>query len=189
MRRITKYVLLMVTILLMADVSSYKALADHNDRKEKRRYQKRTRNHSEQNGELNLTPLNPAYSETCGACHFAYQSELLPYKAWEKILSGLDDHFGEVIEVNPESKKIISEYLRGNAADISSSKLSGKIMKSLVDLTPKRVTEVPYILRKHKKIDSEVFKRDSIGSFSKCSACHETAEKGIYDSNYASIPK
>ena len=180
----------MVTFLLMMDVGLHEAFADHNDRKEKRRHQKRHGYYSEHDGKENLTPVNnAAYKENCGACHFPYQPGLLPAGSWDKILSGLDDHFGEAIELNPESQKRIAEYLKENAADRSSAKLCVRIIKSLGTMTPKRITEVPYILKEHHEINPKVFRRESIGSFSNCSACHKAADKGIYDDDSVSIPR
>jgi hypothetical protein len=130
-----------------------------------------------------------AYNETCGGCHFAYQPELLASASWLKILDQLDNHFGEEIEADPETLKTITAYLKTNAAENSSSKLSKKIMRSLGNLMPTRITDIPYIRRKHHELDQEVFKRKSIGSLANCTACHLTAGKGIYDDDDVQIPK
>jgi len=66
---------------------------------------KRNRHHSKKYRKRYLTPVNkPIYKEECGACHFAYQPELLPSGSWEKILAGLEDHFGEVKVVCSEKR-------------------------------------------------------------------------------------
>ncbi len=90
---------------------------------------------------------NPTYKENCGACHFAYQPELLPSSSWKSILARLDDHFGESFELDPEAQKIISGYLEANAAEHSTAKRAVKIMRSLGGRTPMRITETPLILR------------------------------------------
>ena len=136
-----------------------------------------------------FSPPSPSYGEECGACHFAYQPELLPSGSWEKILTGFEDHFGEMMELDPESEKIIGEYLKANAAEHSSAKRAVKIMRSLRDQTPLRITEIPYIQQKHDEVSLTVLKRKLIGSLSNCSACHKTAEKGIYEDDYVSIPR
>ncbi|MCG6880933.1 MAG: diheme cytochrome c [Deltaproteobacteria bacterium] len=61
-------------------------------------------------------------------------------------------------------------------------------MKSIGSQTPLRITEIPYIRREHHEMDAKVFARESIGSFSNCTACHKTAEKGIYDDDAVTIP-
>ena len=136
-----------------------------------------------------LAPVdNPVYAEACGACHFTYQPGLLPSGSWEKILAGLDNHNGESIELEPESKTAIMEYLSANAAEHSSAKRSVKIMKSLKAETPLRITDTPYIKKKHHELKDDIFKRESIGSRSNCPACHTTAKDGIYREKFVVIP-
>jgi hypothetical protein len=188
--QIHKWILFLFTFLVTANGVFYPAFADHDDHKERQRYQKRERRHSEHNGKRNLAIVNNSmYMENCGACHFAYQPELLPSGSWEKILNNLADHFGEDIDLDDESRKIIAEYLKANAADYSPAKLSAKIMKKIGNQTPLRITQIPYIQRKHHELQPSVFKRKSIGSLSNCLACHTTAENGIYDDDNVTIPR
>ena len=187
-----KGIILLVALSLMTNGVFYAALADHNEHKERKRHQRRYRNSSEHDGKGHLKPVdNPTYKEICGDCHFAYQPELLPSGSWEKILAGLADHNGEEIEINQESKKIISEYLKANSAEYSSTKTAVKIMKSLRGQTPMRITDVPYIRHRHEDDDipADAFTRKSVGSMSNCIACHTTAAKGIYDDDHVVIPK
>jgi len=161
---------------------------DHESGEKRKRYQKRYRNDSKHYGKRYLKPVNnPTYIEECGACHFTYQPGLLPSGSWDKILAGCEDHFGEAIELDPASMKVIGEYLRANAAEHSSAKRAVKIMRSLGNRTPLRITETLYIREKHHEVPANVLKRDSIGSLSNCSACHTTAEKGIYEDDYVVI--
>jgi len=188
--QIHKWILFFLIFLLSPSGVFYAAFADHDDHDGKRRYQKRERRHSEDNGKRDVeTVSNSTYAQNCGSCHFAYQPGLLPSESWDKIVKGLADHFGEAVKLDPESMNAIDEYLRAHATDNSSAKLSGKIMKSIGSQTPLRITQIPYIQRKHHEIDPGVFERDSIGSFSNCVACHTTAEKRIYDDDDVTIPK
>ena len=190
MNRGYKWLVFLSVFLLTANGVFYAAFADQDDHKEKRRHQKKERKHSEHNGKGNLTKVNnPTYKENCGACHFAYQPELLPSGSWDKILNGLAGHFGEAVDLDPDSKKMIAEYVKGNAADYSSTELSVKIMKSIGNQTPQRITEIPLFQKKHHKISQDVIKRESIGSLSNCLACHTTAEKGIYSDDNVKIPE
>jgi diheme cytochrome c len=189
MSAIRKATILWAAVLLIFNGVICAVSAD-DEHGERRRYRERNRHHSENHGESRLKPVNdPAYKENCGACHFAYQPGLLPSGSWQKILSRLEDHFGEVVEIDPESRKIISGYLTANAAEHSSAKRAVKIMRSLRGTTPLRITEVPYIRKKHHEIRRGVLERESIGSLSRCNACHRTAESGIYDDDSVSIPK
>lgn len=185
-----KCILLLLTFCVFLGHTFILALADHDDHQERRRDRKRYRNHHENYSKDHLKPVdNETYKKECGACHFAYQPELLPSGSWHKILIGLEDHFGDVIELSLDAKKLIAEYLRVNAAENSSAEQAAKIMRCLGGQTPIRITEIAYIQRKHREISTEVLKRDSIGSLSNCSACHTTAERGIYDDDHVTIPR
>jgi hypothetical protein len=192
MNKTRKWIVFGVALLALVMINGgfYGALADHDEHKEKRQYQKRYRNNSKNYKKRYLTPVNnPIYIEQCGACHFTYQPGLLPSGSWDKILAGLEDHFGEVIELDLASKKVIAEYLKANAAEYSSAKLAAKILRSIGGQTPLRISQIPYIQRKHHEIRSDVFKRESIGSPSNCLSCHTTADKGIYKDDYVVIPR
>jgi len=190
MNRIQKCIVFLLALFLLTNGAFYAALADHDEHEEKRWYQKifdwdddddddddnhheKGRDFSKHHSKRYLNPVdNPTYGEECGACHFAYQPELLPSGSWEKILAGLEVHFGEIIELDPELRKIIAEYLKANAAEHSSAKRAVKIMRSLRDRTPLRITEVPYIQEKHHEVSANVLKRESIGSLSNLSLIH-----------------
>jgi hypothetical protein len=208
MTTIRKWTLFSVILLLMANGGYGNAWADHDDHKEKRWHQrlsdrddddhdddddddhKQGRNGSRHSSKRYLNPVdNATYKEQCGACHSPYLPELLPSGSWGKIMAGLGDHFGEAVELDPDSQKIIGEYLKNNACEKSSAKRAVKIMRSLRGLTPLRITEIPYIREKHHEVSPNVLKRKSIGSLSNCSACHTTAERGIFEDDYVMIPK
>lgn len=145
---------------------------------------------SKKQGSKQLPPgTNSAYKETCGGCHFAYQPGLLPSASWAQILASPDDHFGQPLDIDPEALKTLTGYLMESGADKSSNRLSVKIMKSIGGSVPTRIRDVPYIRDKHHEISSAIFSKKSIGSFSNCSACHRTAENGVYDDDFVEIPK
>ena len=130
------------------------------------------------------------YRESCGACHPPYAPDLLPSASWDRILSRPSDHFGEAFELDPQGKNAIFGYLKANSAERSSSQKSSRIMSSLGGRTPARITEIPYIRDKHGKISPDVFKRASIGSFSRCSACHPGVDKGAaFSKRSVAIPR
>ena len=201
MNRRLEWSLLLAGLLLMTSEGTQAAWADHEEHKAKEPHKKiltedhddhHDRKHSEGHAKAHLNPVNnDTYKEACGACHFAYQPELLPSGSWEKILAGLPDHFGQEIEVAADSKKIILDYVKSNGAEHSSAKRAVKIMGSLGGQPPLRITEVPYIRDKHRgdDIPADAFERKSVGSRSNCVACHTTAEKGIYGEDYVKIPK
>jgi len=170
------------------------AFADDDDHKGDKKWYKKIFDHDEDHDDDHeskyLTPVNnETFKQECGACHFAYQPGLLPSRSWEKIIANLPSHFGEEVSLDQETKNIISEYLRANAAENSSAKRARKILKSLGGQTPLRITETPYIKEKHHDLDVNIFSRQSIGSFSNCVACHNKAEQGNYDDDFVKIPR
>jgi hypothetical protein len=208
MKNIRGFTTFFLALLLVLNGGLYSAFADHDENKEERWYQKifdrdddddenhkrrkrnRERHRDNKHDGSYLKPVNNmTYKEECGGCHFAYQPELLPSASWMKILRNLDDHFGESIELDEDSKRVISDYLKSNSAEYSSAKRAVKIMRSLGNQVPLRITDVPYIREKHHEISPNVLKRESIGSLSNCIACHTTAEKGIYEDDHVKIPK
>lgn len=189
---------LLITFFLLFAGTMFLAIADddrhdwHDDDDHHYRYRERKREHRRATHyeERYLKKVNhPVYQEVCGDCHFAYQPELLPSVSWKRILANLDDHFGDAVEIDDASKRAISDYLTSNGAEKSSAKRAVKIMRSLGAQIPLRITEIKYIKDKHHEITSDILNRESIGSLSNCSACHVTAENGIYDEDNVRIPK
>jgi hypothetical protein len=203
MSRGLEWPVFLAALLVLTNGAIETTWADHEEHKEKRRHEGVLAEHDsndrddggkhlEGHTKAHLNPVNNgAYKDVCGACHFAYQPELLPSGSWERVMLGVQDHFGEELEVDTDSKKIILDYLRANGAEHSSAKRAVKITRSLGGRTPLRITEVPYIRDKHRgdDIPADAFKRESVGSRSNCIACHTTAEKGIYEEDYVKIPE
>lgn len=135
---------------------------------------------------------NELYQEECGSCHFAYQPGLLPARSWSRIMSRneLTDHFGEDIAF--DDNIVVNDllnYLNTNAADKSTYKRSRKIMRSLnSNATPLRITDTPYIVRKHRKIPNDLVVQKEVGSIANCEACHKSADKGSFDDDNVRVP-
>lgn len=134
-------------------------------------------------------PVNANYEETCGACHFAYPPGLLPEASWKKILENLADHNGESVEIDEPVQQEIRDYLTTHSADKSRTEWSRKIMRSIGSRVPVRITDIPYIKRKHHEVPSKVFKHVSVESRSNCIACHQGADRGNFDEDYVRIPR
>ncbi len=133
---------------------------------------------------------NTTYQSECAACHFAYQPSFLPERSWLKIMTTLDDHFGENAELDSETQTLITRYLQDNAADQSSSRFSRSVLRSIrhVD-TPLRISETPFFTHKHREIPSRmVTGNPKVRSFSNCLSCHSMAEKGRFDEDEVRIP-
>jgi hypothetical protein len=186
-----KRVFLFALILATLGVSFFHvSLAKGDGDQHGRRNRYRERHRDDDHGRKYLKPVtDPTYKGNCGACHFAYQPELLPSASWGKIVSRPDDHFGESFELDEEAKKSILGYLQTNAAEHSAAKRAVRIVASLGTQAPTRITEIPYIKEKHHDISAATIERQSIGSLSNCTACHQRAEEGIYDDDFVVVPK
>ncbi len=165
------YMLFILTLVLISILITVSAFADHDE-------------------DDYMKPVsNPVYKQSCGVCHFAYLSELLPSGSWKLILDNHGQYFGAETGVAGDNKQVILQYLSANSAEQSRAKRSRKIMKSIRGNLPTRITDIPYIREKHDEVSSDTFRRKSIGSFSNCNACHTTAEQGVFDDDNVIIPK
>jgi hypothetical protein len=195
-----RYIWLPVVILLLAGVGVLGFIfIEKHERKEKDHHRSYARvgfeGHEKEHDRENHRPLRPSsisnenYKNNCGGCHLTYPADLLPAASWNKILTRLGDHFGEALSLDDLTREEVRKYLVENAADRSGSERAGKILRHQGGSAPARITEVPYIQRKHRKISPQVFKRKSVGSFSNCLACHQGAEQGDFDDDRAAIPQ
>lgn len=140
---------------------------------------------------LDVAPVNnQLYRDECDSCHFAFQPGLLPEKSWRKMMTGLEDHFGDNAELDAATQKSLLDYLVANSADKSNYKRSRRIAESLrPDEAPLRVSDTLYFQRKHDEIPIRfVAGNKEVGSYSKCEACHTRAENGSYNEHEVNIP-
>ncbi|MDX8402296.1 MAG: diheme cytochrome c [Mariprofundaceae bacterium] len=146
-----------------------------------------------------VAPLKDrAYQESCGECHFAYFPGLLPARSWKRLMkpTNLENHFGENAELDEADRRYIEDWLVRNAADkqgFPRYKRSVKIARSVPDLkAPMRITEVPYIKRKHEEVAAMLKKRpdvrQKVRSMAYCNKCHQEASKGVFDDDTVRIP-
>lgn len=133
------------------------------------------------------------YSQSCAECHFAYQPGLLPKRSWQKLMQPkqLEDHFGENAELPEKDRVAVLQFLMNNAADTTIRyKRSIKISRSLADdEAPLRITQVPYIKKKHEEIPRKMIQDNrQVRSLSYCNKCHTQAAKGVFDDDTVDIP-
>jgi len=133
---------------------------------------------------------NAEYTEECGSCHMAYPPGLLPAESWRTMMAGLDDHFGENAGLDAPTHQSLTDYLVANSADVSQSRRSRKIIRSLsASAAPLRITDLPYFRHEHDKIPPRlVAKNPDVGSLSNCVACHRGAERGSFSERDIRIP-
>jgi len=133
---------------------------------------------------------NPVYKDECGACHMAYPPGLLPAKSWKKVMSGLDDHFGDNAELDTSTNKAITSFLLSNSADKSNYRRSRRFasVNESGDIIT-RITETPYFKHEHNRIPTRmVTGNNKVNSFSNCNACHGKAEQASFREHDILIP-
>ncbi|MDQ6968557.1 MAG: diheme cytochrome c [Mariprofundaceae bacterium] len=133
---------------------------------------------------------NKAYKNECSSCHFAYPAGFLPKRSWIKIMTTLDDHFGEDAELDAQDAQGIETYLLNNAADQRPNRFSRSIMRSIDSrTTPLRITKTPYFRHRHREIPTRMVEGNAkVRSFSNCLACHSGASQGSFDEDSVRIP-
>ncbi len=136
------------------------------------------------------TATNPLYTEECSSCHMAYPPDLLPARSWTKIISGLEDHFGDNAELDTETAQFISQFLQKNSADQSSYRRSHKFNRSIsASDTPMRISDIRYFKHEHNEIPQRMVSGNpQVKSFSQCDACHAKAEQGNFNEHGVRIP-
>ena len=125
----------------------------------------------------NSSPANPAWQAECSACHIAYPPQLLPAASWRKLMTGLDDHFGQNASLDANTRTTILAFLEAN---------SGRAREASA---PLRITETAWFTHEHDEIGAKVWQRPAIGSASRCEACHQGAAQGDFDEDRVRIPR
>ncbi|MBU3918182.1 ferric reductase-like transmembrane domain-containing protein, partial [bacterium] len=122
-------------------------------------------------------------------CHWTFPPGLLPQESWELQMTGLQNHFGKSIDLDPDIKQDIERYLVQHAAEYTKARVSVDILDSLAGEVPTKFGDIPFITKNHKDIQPEVYQRESIRSISNCPACHKGVEKtGSFKDRYVEIP-
>lgn len=132
---------------------------------------------------------NQTYEDECASCHNAFHPTLLPEASWEKVMAGLEDHFGDNVALDEEARSEILGYLTANSAERALSEASRKILYSIKGESVLRITDAPYWKEKHSEIKDEVYKRKTVISRSNCLACHPGANAGSFEDRDIKIPE
>ena len=158
-------------LLVMAD--------DHQDHKRKKHH-----------GPVRAVPVNSLHQQSCGGCHLAYPPGLLPARSWRKLVEEQAQHFGEDLGLDQARKRELKAYLEAYASDASWGKLGRKMMRGLGSDVPLRITETPYILKKHRgrHLPPGALQRKTVGSLANCGACHPGAARGDFDDDAVRVP-
>jgi len=120
-----------------------------------------------------------AYTAECAACHTAYTPGLLPARSWQRIMSGLDQHYGTDASLDPATVRQLSTWLQANA---------GTYRRATQEPPQDRITRAAWFVRNHDGIAPAVWKHASVKSAANCSACHTGADKGQFDDDNIRFP-
>src|SRR3989338_9909941 len=75
-----------------------------------------------------MPPVNNVkWKAECSSCHMLYHPGLLPERSWNKMMAGLDKHFGENASLDPMTRDEITRFLVLNSADKSDNRRSSRI--------------------------------------------------------------
>ena len=117
----------------------------------------------------------------CGSCHIAFQPSMLPAASWRVMMSNLDNHFKEKVEIKPIYVERITNYLETNAGDSQISGKAGRVALQGLDANTnlQRITNAPYFKQEHRFLENRILE-EWIGSVANCTACHVGAWVGDY---------
>ena len=117
------------------------------------------------------------YVQECAACHVAYPAGMLPAASWQRLLNGLDRHYGTNASLEPQDLALVSRWLLANADT-----------RHTVSPSQDRITQAPWFERKHRHIESTTWQLPSVRSAANCAACHTGAEQGRFDEHALRMP-
>jgi hypothetical protein len=120
-----------------------------------------------------------AYAQECASCHMAYPPGMLPAGSWQRMLSGLDKHYGTDASLDTATTQQLVAWLRANA---------GTSKRVREEPAQDRITRTAWFERKHRQIQPAVWRLASVKSPANCAACHTGAERGNFDDDNLRLP-
>ena len=121
----------------------------------------------------------PAYTQECAACHTAYPPGMLPAPSWQRIMGGLDKHYGSDASLDPATVKQLSAWLQTHAGTY----------KRVREVPPEdRITRSAWFVRKHRELSPSIWQHTSIKRAANCIACHTGADRGNFDDDSVRLP-
>jgi len=125
-------------------------------------------------------PVLPLYTQECASCHVAYPVGMLPAVSWKRLMSGLDTHFKTDASLDANTAGTLSAWLQANG---------GTYKRVREAPLHDRITQSDWFIRKHREVDSHIWKQPAVKSAANCSACHAGAERGSFRESEIQFPK
>ena len=130
--------------------------------------------------------VSKTYINECSDCHEIYHPSLLPAASWRKLITHLDEHFGEDASLDHHTAGNIARYLYQFSAEKWNTEAANRLR--IVDkANPFQITATPYWQYRHANIDNKIF--SAIGGKGRCSACHNDAATGLFADAKIELPK
>jgi len=130
---------------------------------------------------LPLPADTPAsYTAECGSCHLAYPPALLAAGDWQRLMAGLNEHFGADAAVDGKKGAEIKTFLErhaGNAVKLGSAG------------DPPRISTTARFVRKHHEVPAKLWRDPRVKSAANCEACHRGAGDGRYSEHDSALPE
>ncbi|MDP1783422.1 MAG: diheme cytochrome c, partial [Hydrogenophaga sp.] len=120
-----------------------------------------------------------AYTQECAACHTAYPPGMLPARSWQRVMSGLDQHYGTDASLDAATVTQLGQWLQTHA---------GTYKRVNEELPQDRITRSAWFERKHRHLEPAVRKHTSDKSAANCAACHTGANRGEFDDDNLRFP-
>ena len=120
-----------------------------------------------------------AYTQECAACHTAYPPGLLPASSWNRVMTGLDKHYGTDAPLDAATVRQLNQWLQAHA---------GTYKRVNEEPPQDRITRSAWFERKHRKIEAATWKLASVKSAANCAACHTGADQGQFDEHDLRMP-
>lgn len=122
----------------------------------------------------------PAYTQECASCHAAYPPGMLPARSWQRVMGGLDRHYGTDASLDAATVQQLSGWLQAHA---------GTYKRVSEEPPQDRITRSAWFERKHRKVEPSVWKLPSVKSAANCAACHTGADQGRFDDDNLRMPE
>lgn len=116
----------------------------------------------------------------CSACHVAFPPQLLVANDWQKLMSGLDKHYGANAGLDKASADRITAFLMANG---NSRKPERHTAAS------GRITDTAWFQREHHEVPAAIWKDQQVKSPANCAACHPGADKSDYNEHAVRLPR
>lgn len=124
-------------------------------------------------------PVLPTYTQECAACHIAYPPGLLPARSWQRVMGGLDRHYGTDASLDAATVQQLGAWLQAHA---------GTYKRVAEEPAQDRITRSTWFAREHRKVEPAVWRLPSVKSAANCGACHTGAPQGSFDDDALRMP-